>query len=239
MASKQKQRLPCNIYIEKHAEQEFQEFIQQFRLKSLPISENLLPQATDANHPSSPKRQRYTLLEVCQNFLVFFLDKISFHQPASNHSDINHVPTFHSDEVQSTSIPNANEIANTISFGSTFDHDLRGLCIPDHHPNGSEECGQTESIASNSGSFQPAPLDLDEGELDTGVLISALQVTIKNIRALKNMTLKDGMAPDDVDRLRDPELAHCTLNMSDIHLMKALWHFIYLTNTSCDHYETI
>ena len=47
------------------------------------------------------------------------------------------------------------------------------------------------------------------------------------------------MAPDDIDRLRDPESACCTLDMSDVHLVKALQHFIYSTATPRDQYETI
>jgi hypothetical protein len=48
------------------------------------------------------------------------------------------------------------------------------------------------------------------------------------------------MAPADIDWLRDPEpAAWCNLDMSDTHLMKVLWHFIYLMDTSHDHYETI
>jgi hypothetical protein len=41
---------------------------------------------------------------------------------------------------------------------------------------------------------------LDKGEPDTGIYIPALQITINNIQALKNVTLDEsGMAPDDVD----------------------------------------
>jgi hypothetical protein len=94
--------------------------------------------------------------------------------------------------------------------------------------------------ASDQITFQPAPLELEAGETDTGIYIPALQVTMKNIQALKNATLGEGrMAPDDVDLLRDPEQAHCTLDMLDTHLVKALQHFIYSTDTSRDHYETI
>jgi hypothetical protein len=79
-----------------------------------------------------------------------------------------------------------------------------------------------------------------EGELETGIYIPVLQATMNNIQALKNARLEEsGMAPDDVDRLRDPEPARCTLDMSDTHLVKALRHFIYSTDTSRDHYETI
>jgi hypothetical protein len=105
------------------------------------------------------------------------------------------------------------------------------------HSDGSEESGPT---APNPGSFQPAALELEEGELDTGIYIPALQVTMKNIQALKNASLEDsGMAPDDINRLRDPKSAHCALDMLDTHLMKALRHFIYSTDTSRNHYETI
>jgi hypothetical protein len=65
MAPKQKRRTPRNIYTEKHAEQEFQDFIQHSRLANLPIPKNLLP-------PSEPsqasKRQRLAIPEVCQYF---------------------------------------------------------------------------------------------------------------------------------------------------------------------------
>ena len=47
------------------------------------------------------------------------------------------------------------------------------------------------------------------------------------------------MDPEDIDWLRDPESACDTLDMSDTHLVKALQHFIYSTNSSCDHYDTI
>ena len=61
-----------------------------------------------------------------------------------------------------------------------------------------------------------------------------------NIQALKNATLEEsGMAPEDINWLRDPESAHGALDMSDTHLVKALHHFIYLTDTSCNHYKTI
>jgi hypothetical protein len=83
-------------------------------------------------------------------------------------------------------------------------------------------------------------LESEEGEADTGIYIPALQVTMKNIQVLKNATLEEGgMAPNDVDWLRDPELAHCILDMSDTHLLKSLRHFIYSTDTSRDHYETV
>jgi Transposase family tnp2 len=63
---------------------------------------------------------------------------------------------------------------------------------------------------------------------------------MKNIQGLKNATLDEGgMAPEDVDRLRDPGTARCTLDMSSTHLVKALRHFIYSTDTSRNHYEII
>src|SRR6267154_1930181 len=64
MASRQKRRTPHNIYTEKRAERDFRDFIQHAGLRNLPIPENLLSQATNTNRPSSPKRQRHTLLEV-------------------------------------------------------------------------------------------------------------------------------------------------------------------------------
>ncbi|KAF8230585.1 hypothetical protein L208DRAFT_1069529, partial [Tricholoma matsutake] len=70
--------------------------------------------------------------------------------------------------------------------------------------------------------------------------IPALQITINNIQALKNATLdKSGMAPDDIDQLRDPQPAFCSLDMLDTHLIKSLQHFIYSTDMSHNHYETI
>jgi hypothetical protein len=63
---------------------------------------------------------------------------------------------------------------------------------------------------------------------------------MKNILALKNATLKEGgMDLDEIGRLRDPDLARHTLDMSDTHLVKALRHFVHSTGTSRDHYETI
>ena len=207
MASRQKQRAPHNIYTEKRAEREFQDFVQHARLRNLPIPGNLLTQATNDNCPTSSKRQRLTL------------------------------PTHDLDEGQSTPISNINEADNPISCSTTSDHNPEGVCAPDHHSEGSEG----SSLApTGPGSFQPAPLAVDEGELETGIYIPALQATINNIHALKNARLEESrVATDEVDRLRDPESAHCTLDMSDTHLVKALRHFIYSTDTSRDHYETI
>ena len=146
------------------------------------------------------------------------------------------MPTPNLDEGQSALVPDINEVDNPIC-STPFDHNPEGICVPDHRPDGSEG---SNLAATDPGSFQPAPLELDEGELDTGIYIPALQVTMKNIQALKNARLEEsGMAPDDVDRLRDPEPTRCTLDMSDTHLVKALRHFIHSTDTSRDHYETI
>ena len=148
------------------------------------------------------------------------------------------------DEYQNPSTSDINEI-NTPepiqpgSGPSGSDHAPEGVCVtvPDHHLDGS---GESAPAAFDQGSFQPGPLDLEEGELETGIYIPALQVTMKNIQALKNATLEEGgMSPDEIDRLRDPAPARCSLDMSDTHLVKALRHFIYSTNTSRDHYETI
>lgn len=130
------------------------------------------------------------------------------------------------------------EIDNPIQGGvGHSDHDLEGVCAPNHRLNGLEEAGP---VALNRDSFQPAPLELELGEPDTGIYIPALQVTMENIRALKNAALEEGkMSTDDINRLRDPELGRCPLDMSDVHLVKALRHFIYSTGTSRDHYETI
>ena len=94
---------------------------------------------------------------------------------------------------------------------------------------------------TNQGSFQPPTLPLDEGEpVETGIYIPALQITMNNIQALKNATLnRSGMAPEDIDWLRDPQPAFCGLDMSDTHLIKSLQHFIYSTDTSCDCYKII
>jgi hypothetical protein len=63
---------------------------------------------------------------------------------------------------------------------------------------------------------------------------------MNNIQALKNATLDEsGMARDDIDRLRNPQPAFYGLDMSDTHLIKSLRHFIYSTDMSRDHYETI
>ena len=146
------------------------------------------------------------------------------------------MPTLNLDEGQSALIPDINEDNNPIC-STASDNDPEGVCVPDQRPDGSKG---SSLAATNLGSFQPALLELDKGELDTGIYIPALQVTMKNIQALKNATLEESrMAPDDVDCLRDPEPAHCTLDMSDTHLVKALRHFIHSTDTSRDHYETI
>lgn len=71
MASNKKRRTPHNIYTEKRAEQQFQDFIQHTILRNLPIPESILspsrlPQVTDDNRVADPKRRKHTLLEVCQ-----------------------------------------------------------------------------------------------------------------------------------------------------------------------------
>ena len=109
---------------------------------------------------------------------------------------------------------------------------------PDHHPEGERDPNQRPDADQES--FRPPILEPDEGEPDTGIYIPALRITMNNIQALKNATLDEsGMAPDDVNRLRDPQPASCGLDMSDIHFIKSLRHFIYSTDTSRDHYETI
>jgi hypothetical protein len=64
---------------------------------------------------------------------------------------------------------------------------------------------------------------------------------MKTIQVLMNVAMLEnsGMGSDDIDQLKDPEYLHCTLDISDMHLVKALQHFIYLTNTSYHYYETI
>jgi Transposase family tnp2 len=109
---------------------------------------------------------------------------------------------------------------------------------PDRHPEGEHDTNQCPDADQES--FRPPTLELDEGEPDTRIYIPALQITMNNIQALKNATLDaSGMAPDDVNQLRDPQLAFCGLDMSDTHLIKSLQHFIYSTDMSHDHYETI
>ena len=229
MTSKQKRRTPHNIYTEKRAEREFQDFIQHSKSTNVPIPDRLLatskpPQATDENAPAAPKRQKLTPPEVHQHFLFSIWSFLILSQ--------------NSDKDQGASSPRVNEIKNPIPPGSASDHDPEGGYIPDHHPSGSQESGP--GTASNLGSFQPAALDLEEGEPDTGIYIPALQVTMTNIQTLKNATLEEsGMAPEDIDRLRDPESAHGALDLLDTHLVKALRHFIYLSDTSRNHYETI
>jgi hypothetical protein len=74
MTSKQKRRTPHNIYTEKRAEREFQDFIQHSKSKNVPIPDRLLatskpPQDTNENAPAAPKRQKLTPPEVHQHFL--------------------------------------------------------------------------------------------------------------------------------------------------------------------------
>ena len=122
---------------------------------------------------------------------------------------------------------------------NTFDLDHEGVPPPDETPNDPEP-EEPETGDPDPGSFQPDPLEFEEGEQDTGTSLPDLQITLTNIQALKNATLEDGgMDPEDIDRLRDPESARDTLDMSDTHLVKALRHFIYSTNSSRDHYDTI
>lgn len=140
---------------------------------------------------------------------------------------------------QSGSVSNVNKVNNP---GNTFvDHNSslespEGICKSVHCLNNSGPAVPNQP----EDSFQPAPLELEEGEPDTGTYIPALQVTMKNIHALKSATLEEsGMAPDNIEQLRDPEQTRCSLDMSDTHLVKALRHFIYSTDTSCNHYEII
>ena len=133
----------------------------------------------------------------------------------------------------------------TVDNQATGDHNLDAdqhslIDSPDHHPQAEHDSHQPPD--ANQQPFRPPTLESAEGEPDTGIYIPALQITMNNIRALKNATLDEshcGMAPDDVERLRDPQPASCGLDMSDTHLVKALRHFIYSTDTSRDHYEMI
>ena len=92
MASTRKRRTPRNIYTEKRAEREFQDFIQHSKSKDLPIPERLLatskrPQATEDSGLTAPQRQRLTPPEVRQIFLFSILviyDLISLARPEPN-----------------------------------------------------------------------------------------------------------------------------------------------------------
>jgi hypothetical protein len=80
MASKQKRRTPRNIYTEKHAEREFQDFIRRSQLNNLPIPEDLIPPSglARATNDNRLKRQRLALPEVRQIFPFWRLYFISF-----------------------------------------------------------------------------------------------------------------------------------------------------------------
>jgi hypothetical protein len=91
----------------------------------------------------------------------FFLYLISFPQPTSNTN---------LDEDTSASIPTTNEVDNPdylIQSGSNcgFDHNPEPVCVPNQH------CDSSESTptASDQITFQPAPLELEAGETDTGI----------------------------------------------------------------------
>jgi len=117
-------------------------------------------------------------------------------------------------------------------------HTPNKINASDYHPE--DECDPNQCPDTNQEAFWPPTLELDEGEPDTGIYVPALQITMNNIQALKNATLdKSDMAPDDVNWLRDPQPVFCSLDMSDTHLIKSLWHFIYSTDMSHDHYKMI
>ena len=62
-----------------------------------------------------------------------------------------------------------------------------------------------------------------EGEANIGIYIPTLQVIMKNIQALKDVTLKEGrMGLGDINCLKDPKQACFILDMLDIHLVKVL-----------------
>jgi hypothetical protein len=144
------------------------------------------------------------------------------------------VPTV--DDVNATTSNDQNQDGDHQHFPLPPDHHSEPERDDRHNPNPSQHPGRGDA---NQESFQPPTLEADEDE-DIGIYIPALQITMNNIQALKNATLEEsGMAPDDIDRLRDPQPAFCSLDMSDTHLIKSLRHFIYSTDTSRDHYETI
>jgi len=69
MASKQKRRTPRNIYTEKRAEREFQEFIRHSQHITAPSG---LPQATEDNQ-TSLKRRRFSLPDVQVRQISFYI----------------------------------------------------------------------------------------------------------------------------------------------------------------------
>jgi hypothetical protein len=77
MASRQTQRTPHNVYTQKRADQQFQDFVQYSKSKNLPIPNGLASsskrsQAIDDNHLNAPKRQKIAPGQVHLNFLFFF-----------------------------------------------------------------------------------------------------------------------------------------------------------------------
>ena len=115
-------------------------------------------------------------------------------------------------------IGDVNKISNSILSGSGLNDDP----LAPNHPLGGLQSGST-ICSQPEQSFRPAPLEIIEGKANTGLYIPVLQVTMNNIEMLKSATLEEsGMAPDDIDRLRDLGSAHCILDMSDTHLVKAL-----------------
>lgn len=72
---------PHNVYTQKRADQQFQDFLQYSKSKNLPIPDGLTSgssssseqfQAIDRNHPNAPKRQRLAPGQVNYDFLLFF-----------------------------------------------------------------------------------------------------------------------------------------------------------------------
>ena len=77
MASRQTRRTPHNVYTQKRADREFQDFVQHSKSKNLPIPSGLASsskrsQAVDDNHPNVPKRQKLAPRQVQFNFLLVF-----------------------------------------------------------------------------------------------------------------------------------------------------------------------
>ena len=86
-SSKQTRRTPHNVYTQKRADQEFQDFVQYSKSKNLPIpnlpilaSSSKRSQAIDDsdNHPNAPKRQKLPLGQVHFNFVFFFRSSLMF-----------------------------------------------------------------------------------------------------------------------------------------------------------------
>lgn len=67
-------RTPHNIYTQKRADRQFQDFVQHAKSNNLPIPLAVLPNelASDDNHPNARKKQKLAPGQVHFNFLLFF-----------------------------------------------------------------------------------------------------------------------------------------------------------------------